>query len=93
MLDLRFPRLRAVSAVGLTLATMPHAQIKVELTQEDGVVTSFVRDYQDLSGIPDVDLPIPAGPLQTQRLRIEIMDLAPRPGDGPHIHVRELRVR
>jgi 4-amino-4-deoxy-L-arabinose transferase-like glycosyltransferase len=93
VLDLRFPRLRAVSAVGLTLATMPHAQIKVELTQEDGVVTSFVRDYQDLSGIPDVDLPIPAGPLQTQRLRIEIMDLAPRPGDGPHIHVRELRVR
>ena len=64
--------MRAVSAVGLTLATMPHAQVKVELTQEDGVVTSFVRDYQDLSGIPDVDLPIPAGPLQTQRLRIEI---------------------
>jgi hypothetical protein len=71
---------------------MPRAQIKVELTREDGDTTSFTRDVIDLDGIPDVELPIPDAPVTTRRVRIEILDLAPRADDAPHIHVRELRL-
>jgi hypothetical protein len=92
VLELQFARPRDVSAISMTLATMAHAQIKVQITREDGNVTSFAREYVDLSGAPDVTLPAPDGPQQTRRIRIEILDLAPRP-DGPHIHVRELRLR
>ena len=92
VLELQFARPRDVSAISMTLATMSHAQIKVQITREDGNVTSFAREYVDLSGAPDVTLPVPNGPQQTRNIRIEILDLAPRP-DGLHIHVRELRLR
>src|SRR5262245_58402769 len=93
VLDIQLSQPRSVSAICMTIATMPHGQIKVELTREGGGTTSFSRDFTDLSGIPDVELPIPGAPVRTRRLRIEILDLAPRGDDTPHIHVRELQLR
>jgi hypothetical protein len=93
VLDLEFAQPRSLSAINLVLAAMPHAQVTVKLTGADGQTTTFVRDYLDLEGIPVLDLPIPSGPLVVSGIRVEIMDLAPQPEDGPHIHVRELRLR
>jgi hypothetical protein len=93
VLDIEMAEPRSVGTITMTLATMPRAQIKVELTRADGEVSSFTRDFVDLDGIPDVELPIPNGPIQTRRLRIEILDLAPRADDAPHIHVREISLR
>jgi 4-amino-4-deoxy-L-arabinose transferase-like glycosyltransferase len=93
VLDIQFSQPRSVSAISMTLATMPHAQIKIELTREDGSTTSFSREFIDLDGIPDVELPIPSAPVRTRRVRIEILDLAPRGQDAPHIHVREVQLR
>jgi 4-amino-4-deoxy-L-arabinose transferase-like glycosyltransferase len=93
VLDIQFSQPRSVSAISMTLATMPHAQIKIELTREDGGTTSFSREFIDLDGIPDVELPVPSAPVRTRRLRIEILDLAPRGQDAPHIHVREVQLR
>jgi 4-amino-4-deoxy-L-arabinose transferase-like glycosyltransferase len=93
VLDVQLAQPRSVSAISLTLATMSRAQIKVDLIGEDGETVSFARGFVDLVGIPDVELPLPDGPVETRRLRIEIYDLAPRSNDDPHIHVRELQLR
>ncbi len=93
VLDIQMAQPRSVSAISMTLAAMPHAQINVALTRDDGEMIKFTRDFTDLEGIPDVELPIPAGPIPTRHLRIEILDLEPRSDDAPHIHVRELHLR
>jgi 4-amino-4-deoxy-L-arabinose transferase-like glycosyltransferase len=93
ILDIQLSQPRRVSTISMTLATMQHAQIQVEVTSEDGSTTRFSRDLIELSGMPDVELPIPNAPIQTRHLRIEVLDLAPPGGDGPHIHVRELQLR
>jgi 4-amino-4-deoxy-L-arabinose transferase-like glycosyltransferase len=90
---LQFASPRTIHQISLTLATMPHAQITVELTDGSGNTTSFARDFIELEGAPVVDLPFEDGPVQVQRLRVEIRDLAPRPDEAPHIHVRELRMQ
>ena len=93
VLELEFAQPRSVSAISLTLATMRLAQIKVDLIDEGGETFSVERDFVDLEGIPEVGLPLPAGPVAIRRMRIEIHDLAPRSGNQPHIHVRELQWR
>ena len=93
VLDIQLAQPRSVSVISMTLATMPHAQIKVEVTSEGGDTTSFSRDFNDIRGMPDVELPIPNAPVRTRRLRIEILDLTPRGDDAYHIHVRELQLR
>lgn len=93
MLELRFAQPRSVTALGLTLATMPRFKIKIGLTRADGSTTSIVQDYYDLPADPHVDLPIPDSLQQVRSLRIEIYDLQPIAGEEPHIHVRDLQVR
>ena len=94
VLELHFEQPRIVKVLSLTLATMQHASITVELTREDGEVTRFDRVYRELSGMPEVELSIPDGPQKLRGLRLEIHDLTPRSNnDVPHIHVRELHLR
>jgi hypothetical protein len=93
VLELEFAEPRSLSAISLILATMPHAQIKVDLIVEGGETVSVVRDFVNLDGIPTVELPLPVGSLQVRRMRIEIHDLAPRSGEEPHIHVRDVQLR
>jgi hypothetical protein len=93
VLELRFSQPRGVTALGLTLATMPRFQIKVGLTRADGTTASIAQDYHDLPADSQVELAIPGGQQRVHSLRIEIYDRQPRPGDGPHIHVRDVQVR
>ncbi len=67
-------------------------RIVVELTDASGTISSFAHDFIDLEGAPTVELPFENGPIQVQQMRIAIRDLAPRPDEAPHIHVRELRM-
>jgi 4-amino-4-deoxy-L-arabinose transferase-like glycosyltransferase len=92
MLELRFGQPRGVAALGLHLATMPRFQIKVRLTRADGTNDIVAQAYQDLPADPQVELALPAGQ-PVRSLRIEIYDLQPVAGDGPHIHVRDIQVR
>ncbi len=93
MLELRFSQPRAVTALGLNLTTMPRFQIKVGLTRADGATANVAQNYHDLPADPYVELSIPGGPQRVRSLRIEIYDLQPSSGDGPHIHLRDVQVR
>jgi 4-amino-4-deoxy-L-arabinose transferase-like glycosyltransferase len=89
---LAFAHPQTLHQIALTLATMQHTQIVVELTDASGTISSFAHDFIDLEGAPTVELPFENGPIQVQQMRIAIRDLAPRPDEAPHIHVRELRM-
>ncbi len=93
VLELRFSQPRAVTALGLNLTTMPRFQIKVGLTRADGATANVAQNYHDLPADPYVELSIPGGPQRVRSLRIEIYDLQPSSGDGPHIHLRDVQVR
>jgi hypothetical protein len=93
VLDLEFAQPRSISTIMLTIAAMQHVQITASLTNADGETINFAREFRDLEDIPIVDLASPSGPIEARRLRVEILDLAPLPADGRHIHVRELRLQ
>jgi hypothetical protein len=93
VLELELAQPRSMSAISLTLASMPHVLIKVELLRDDGETVNFEREFVNLEGIPEVDLPLPDGPAEVRRLRIEIHDLAPESYEEPHIHVRDVQLR
>jgi hypothetical protein len=93
IVDLEFAQPRELRDVSLTLASMSHVRVSISLTAPNDETTSFAREFVDLEGIPVVDLPIDGAPAKARRLRVEILDMAPRPDEGPHIHVRELRIQ
>jgi hypothetical protein len=93
VLELHFGATRVLSTLGLTVGSMQHFTVKVDIVREDGTTSGFTRDFQDLPDDPSMELPIADTPQRLSQLRIEINDQAPTPADGTHIHVREVRLR
>jgi hypothetical protein len=91
ILELSFPSPRRVAALGLDFATMQFS-LKVEITPADGgAARSFVHEYRDLPMDPHIDLPLPDGPQDVSKLRLEIKDL--NAGENAHIHIREVALQ
>jgi 4-amino-4-deoxy-L-arabinose transferase-like glycosyltransferase len=93
VIELRFARPRAVASVSLDLGAMPQFQVKVQARSAENNATTFVKEYEDISAEPHVDLPLGDGQQNVASLRIEIQDMRPAPPEGYHIHVREVRVQ
>jgi 4-amino-4-deoxy-L-arabinose transferase-like glycosyltransferase len=93
VIELRFARPRAVASVSLDLGAMPQFQVKVLARSAENITAAFVKDYEDVSAEPHVDLPLGDGQKNVASLRIEIRDSRLAPPEGYHIHVREVRVR
>jgi hypothetical protein len=91
ILELRFPEPRRVAGIKLHTSDMD-LTLKVIATPAGGGEPRVAETtYRDLTDEPRIDLPLPAGPLELDRLRLEILDLAPQLEQ--HIHVRDLGLR
>jgi hypothetical protein len=90
---LRFDEPRQVAAVGLDLTTMPQVRISVEVRGEDRQVVTATRELTDLPPDPFVLVELPGGARSALLVRVAIEDLRPRPSEGYHVHLRELRLQ
>jgi 4-amino-4-deoxy-L-arabinose transferase-like glycosyltransferase len=91
VLEFRFPEPRVIERVKVHTSDMD-LTLKVIATPADGGEDRTAEStYRDLPDEPRIDLPLPGGPLAVARLRVEILDLAPRIEE--HIHVRDLTLR
>ncbi len=91
ILDLRFPEPRTIAGITLHTSDMDLV-LKVVATPSGGGDPRMAEaTYRDLPDEPRIDLPLPGGPLEVERLRIEITDLVDQLEQ--HIHVRDLGLR
>ncbi|MEX2161661.1 MAG: glycosyltransferase family 39 protein [Anaerolineales bacterium] len=90
VMEFAFAEPRPAARLGLTLATMPMFSVRVVITYEDGTSAAIARQYTDQPSDPTIEIELRATEKLLQTLRIEITDQGLQPGDGYHIHVRDV---
>jgi len=92
VIEFEFSQPRAASTLSLTVGTMEHFAVRVVLTYSDRSTTEINKDYTNLPSDPTVEIVLPTSEKLIQTLRIEITDIRATPGEGFHIHVREIKL-
>jgi hypothetical protein len=92
LMDFQFSEPLSASVFHVTVATMNSFTVRVFVTYTDGSTEQVNNDYAGLPNDPTVDIELPATDKLIQSLHVEIEDTGPEPGDGYHIHVRELNL-
>jgi hypothetical protein len=93
IIEFEFEEPRAASELHLTVGTIANFSVRVILTFTDGSAQTIENIYHDLPNDPTVEIFFPSSPSLIQSIHIEIMDTGPLPGDGYHIHVREITLK
>jgi len=92
VIEFEFSQPRTASTLSLTIGTIEHFTVRVVITYADSSSTEIYKDYTNLPSDPTVEISLPASENLIQILRIEITDIRAVPGEGFHIHVREIKL-
>ncbi|HLO28931.1 MAG TPA: glycosyltransferase family 39 protein, partial [Anaerolineales bacterium] len=93
VVEIHFEHMRKIGALDVTVATMDHFLVNVLITYDDDTNAEVSGDYSKLLPDPTVTLELPGVDKLVKILHIEIKDVREKPGEGYHIHVREISVR
>lgn len=91
VLDARFSSPRRVRQVSVSLGAMDQAGLVLQVFPASGTPTTLRLTISNRPAKDWIDLPIPAGPVEADRVRLEITD--GDPAIPSHIEVRELKIQ
>ncbi len=91
VLDIEFPKSRAMSGLGVNLTNGEYMLRVLLYDDPQGEPVVYEQTFEKLPPDPRLDMQFDKGPAQVRRVRLEITML--HPPDEVHIHVRELEFK
>jgi hypothetical protein len=91
--ELRYGEPTRIAGFRLSIGFIPDYQIVVTVHGADGHDTKLARRDRPSASMPQIDLPLPGGPVVASSVEFAINDLRPRPVEGWHFHLFELEQR
>lgn len=82
-----------MNGVELTLAAAQDFAVSTTITYRDNSTAVVNNNYSGLPSDPTVEIQFPPSEVPVALVHIEIKDLRAQPGDGFHIHVREIELK
>jgi 4-amino-4-deoxy-L-arabinose transferase-like glycosyltransferase len=92
IMEMIFPKPINATTLELTLYSMPRFNVNVVVVYEDGTQQNTLMEYANLPLDPKVTIELPKSDKLIKTVHIEIEDIRARPGEGFHMHVRELNL-
>ncbi len=95
VLELRFPKPRPnLAAVSVQFASMDTFKVKTTAKRSEAEPVAVEKEFIGLPGEPLIEFEVPGDRARpVEAVRLEILDRRATPGEGYHLHLRELALK